>query len=802
MSTPAGQLAPSREPTATDPCEELARRLRAQYADRITGELVVPARDGHYSPLPAGLDPRLAAALHARGVERLYTHQGAAWEAVQAGKHTVIVTPTASGKTLCYNLPVLQTALQSQAKALYLFPTKALAQDQVAELLALNAAGGLGVRAFTFDGDTPGDARKAVRTRGDIVVSNPDMLHQGILPHHTKWAQFFESLRFVVIDEMHSYRGVFGSHVANVLRRLQRICHFYGSQPQFILCSATIANPAELAGELIGAGVTAITESGAPQGAKHLLLWNPPVVNPDLGIRASARSQTTRIAKQAVRRGLKSIVFAQSRLMVEVLTKYLKDAFDRDPRHPARVVAYRGGYLPGERRAMEKQLRESRVDCVVSTSALELGVDIGSLDICVLNGYPGTIAGTWQRLGRAGRRQRTALGVLVASSLPLDQYIIRNPEFFLGASPEQARIDPDQLLILLDHVRCAAFELPFRDGDRFGKEELGELLGYLQEHGVVHREGQQWHWMADSYPANSVSLRSVAEGNFVVIDTTGGAQTVIAEVDYSSAAETLYEGAIYMVQSAPWQVERLDWTGRKAFVTRTRADYYTDAIDYTRLKILERFAEKGGRPGSPVAHGEVHLVRRIAGYKKIRYYTHENIGYGNIDLPDQEMHTTAVWWQVDPAALDAAFDSRQQALDGFLGAGYALHIVAAMRMLSELRDIGRAVGDGNAEWFASVDAGGRGRLLNNQGEALDPGQLQRFIPTLFLYDNYPGGIGISAPLFGARAAIVAAAAQLVSACDCAHGCPSCVGPILASDEVRGHSPKQVALTVLALLSGN
>jgi DEAD/DEAH box helicase domain-containing protein len=812
MSLPAEALAAAPESNAPDPCGELAARLRAQYADRITGELVVPAQGGKYCPLPHDLDPRLAAALRGRGVEQLYTHQGAAWESVRDGQHTVVVTPTASGKTLCYNLPVLQAALQSQAKALYLFPTKALAQDQVAELLALNEAGGLGVRAFTFDGDTPGDARKAVRTRGDIVVSNPDMLHQGILPHHTKWAQFFESLRFVVIDEMHSYRGVFGSHVANVLRRLQRICRFYGSEPQFILCSATIANPAELAGELIGAGVRAVTESGAPQGAKHLLLWNPPVVNPDLGIRASARSQTTRIAKQAVKRGLKSIVFAQSRLMVEVLTKYLKDAFDRDPRHPARVAAYRGGYLPGERRGMEKQLREGRIDCVVSTSALELGVDIGSLDICVLNGYPGTIAGTWQRLGRAGRRQRTALGVLVASSLPLDQYIIRNPDFFLGASPEQARIDPDQLLILLDHVRCAAFELPFHAGERFGKEALDELLGYLQEHGVVHREGQQWHWMADSYPANSVSLRSVAEGNFVVIDTTNGAQTVIAEVDYSSAAETLYEGAIYMVQSAPWQVERLDWTGRKAFVTRTRADYYTDAIDYTRLKILERFdsiekrgqypfSEKKGTDPFFTAHGEVHLVRRIAGYKKIRYYTHENIGYGNIDLPDQEMHTTAVWWQVNPDALDAAFDSRQQALDGFLGAGYALHIVAAMRMLSEPRDIGRAVGDGNAEWFATVGASGRGKLLNSEGETLDPGQLQRFTPTLFLYDNYPGGIGISAPLFAVRTAIVAAAAQLVSACDCAHGCPSCIGPILASDEVRGHSPKQVALRVLALLQG-
>jgi DEAD/DEAH box helicase domain-containing protein len=782
---------------AVDPVEALAARLRTRYGARITGELVVPARQGQYVALPEDLDARLVTALAARGVQRLYTHQGAAWESVQAGKHTVIVTPTASGKTLCYNLPVLQTALRDQARALYMFPTKALAQDQVAELMALNEAGALGVRAFTFDGDTPGDARKAVRTRGDIVVTNPDMLHQGILPHHTKWAQFFESLRYVVIDEMHSYRGVFGSHVANVLRRLQRICRFYGSDPLFILCSATIANPAELASELINARVNAITDSGAPQGAKQLLLWNPPVVNPDLGIRASARSQTTRIAKQAVQRGLKSIVFAQSRLMVEVLTKYMKDAFDRDPRNPARVAAYRGGYLPTERRAMEKKLRAGELDCVVSTSALELGVDIGALDVCVLNGYPGTIAGTWQRLGRAGRRQRTALGVLVASSLPLDQYIIRNPEFFLGASPEQARIDPDQLLILLDHIRCAAFELPFRDGDVFGKEDLGEMLGYLQEHGVVHREGRQWHWMDDSYPANSVSLRSVAEGNFVVIDTSGGAQTVIAEVDYSSAPETIYEGAIYMIQSAPYQVEKLDWEGRKAFVTRTRADYYTDAIDYTRLKAIAP-----AREASLVSRGEVHLVRRIVGYKKIRYYTHENVGYGHIDLPDQEMHTTAVWWQVNPAALDATFESRQQALDGFLGAGYALHIVAAMRMLSEPRDIGRAVGDGNAEWFATVGANGRGQMRNSDGEAVDPLALQQFTPTLFLYDNYPGGIGISAPLFDNRTAVVTAAQALVGACECAQGCPSCIGPILASDEVRGYSPRALALRVLELLTNH
>jgi DEAD/DEAH box helicase domain-containing protein len=799
MSIP---IAPMNAPdplTSQDRADVFAAKLRSDYKERITGELVLPAKQGDYRPLPRDLDTRLIAALRQRGIEQLYTHQAAAWASVQRGRHTVIVTPTASGKTLCYNLPVLQATLREQAKALYLFPTKALAQDQVAELTALNQAADLGVRAFTFDGDTPGDARKAVRTRGDIVVSNPDMLHQGILPHHTKWAQFFESLRYVVIDEMHSYRGVFGSHVANVMRRLRRICRFYGSDPLFILCSATIANPAQLAGALIGDEVNGITESGAPQGRKHLLLWNPPVVNPDLGIRASARSQTTRITRLALHQGLKSIVFARSRLMVEVLTKYLKDAFDRDPRHPARVAAYRGGYLPTERRDMERRLRDGKLDCVISTSALELGVDIGALDVCVLNGYPGTIAATWQRLGRAGRRQRTAVGVLVASSLPLDQYIIRNPDFFLGASPEQARIDADQLLILLDHVRCAAFELPFRDGERFGNQPLGEMLAYLEEHDILHREGDEWHWMSDSYPANSVSLRSVAEGNFLVVDSSAGAKTVIAEVDYSAAPMTIHEGAIYMVQSTPYQVERLDWEGRKAFVTRTRADYYTDAIDYTRLKILEPFEEHQHHHHG-VAQGEVHLVKRITGYKKIRYYSHENVGYGKIELPDQEMHTTAVWWQVNPQALDAAFDSRQIALDGFLGASYALHIIATMRMLAEPGDIGKAVGDGNARWFATIHASGRGEIRDHEDEMIDPARLDRFTPTLFLYDNYPGGIGLSSPLCESRDTIVHDAQQLVADCNCTHGCPSCIGPILASDETRGYSPKQAALEVLSLLT--
>ncbi|MGB5734669.1 MAG: DEAD/DEAH box helicase, partial [Thiohalocapsa sp.] len=343
---------------AADGDERLARLLaglKRKYTGRITGELAMPALSARYLNLPADMHPDLRRALAARGLERLYSHQRAAWDLARADRHLVVATPTASGKTLCYNLPVLDAVLSRGAKALYLFPTKALAQDQVAELAELNRSGRagapeLGVKAFTFDGDTPGDARKAVRTRGDIVLSNPDMLHQAILPHHTKWAQFFESLAFVVVDELHSYRGVFGAHVANVFRRLNRICRFYGSAPRFIFASATIANPDELASKLIGEPVAAITDSGAPRGARHLLLWNPPVIDPDLGIRASARSQTTRIARAATRAGLKNIVFARSRLMVEVITKYLKDVFDRDPRRPPRVLAYRGGYLPSERR--------------------------------------------------------------------------------------------------------------------------------------------------------------------------------------------------------------------------------------------------------------------------------------------------------------------------------------------------------------------------------------------------------------------------------------------------------------------
>jgi len=779
--------------------QALLARLNRKYGDRITGTIHLPAEAGRYAAFPQHLSYAMRAALASRGITQFYSHQRAAFDATAAGKHIVVVTPTASGKSLCYHVPVIEAVRETRAKALYLFPTKALAQDQVAELLELNRAGALSVRAYTFDGDTPADARQAIRVHGDIVVSNPDMLHQAILPHHTKWAQFFENLRYVVIDEVHTYRGVFGSHVANVLRRLRRICEFYGVAPQFIACSATIGNPKEHAEALIGADVEAITESGAPRGERHILLWNPPVINADLGIRASARSQSMRIARNAVRAALKTIVFASSRLMVEVLTKYLKDVFDHDPRKPERVRAYRGGYLPTERRETERALRAGSIDAVVTTSALELGVDIGALDVAVLNGYPGSIAATWQRLGRAGRRQRASLGVLVASSQALDQYIIRHPEFFSSAPPETARIAPDQLLILLDHIRCAAFELPFARGDRFGTTVADDFLDVLAESGVLHREGGRWDWIADSYPAQAVSLRSVADGNFVVIDRTDGKQTIIAEVDFSGAALTLYEGAIYMVQSQPFQVETLDWQGRKAFVTQTSADYYTDAIDFTKLKELERFDGANSGRGT-CHHGEVHVVRHVSGYKKIRFYSHETIGYGPVALPDHELQTSAVWWQVAQATLERAFASRQDALDGFLGAAYALHTTASLHVMAEARDLRKAVGSANGAAFATYDAKGRGQWRNADGKSTPLERTSAFLPSIYLYDNYPGGIGLSEPLFHKAPTLIGDALELVRACACTVGCPACVGPVLAGEESGERAPKHLAATALELFA--
>src|SRR6266704_2184187 len=480
------------------------------FADRDhNGELLTairhfPAREAQWADFPAWVNADLAAAYAAKGIRRLYTHQANAAEAVHAGKNVVIVTPTASGKTLCYNLPVLNATLEnSDWRALYLFPTKALAQDQLAELHDLNQRLENRFGVFTYDGDTPADARRSIREKGHIVLTNPDMLHTGILPHHTRWTRLFENLRYIVLDELHTYRGVFGSHLCNVLRRLRRIARFYGRDPQFICCSATIANPGDLAARLLETDVEVLNANGAPAAEKTFVFYNPPVVNRALGIRRSYINEASRVAQEFLKHELQTIVFANSRLHTEILLTCLQRANPHLPGKPETIRGYRGGYLPNERREIERGLRVGKIRGVVSTNALELGIDIGSLDVAVLAGYPGTIASTWQRMGRAGRRSGMSVAVLVASSTPLDQFIVNHPEYFLSQPPEMGLINPDNIHILISHLQCATFELPFRSDERFGGHDVSDLLEFLRDRGFIHRAGNKWHWSFFNDPATT-----------------------------------------------------------------------------------------------------------------------------------------------------------------------------------------------------------------------------------------------------------------------------------------------------------
>ncbi len=734
-----------------------------------------PSSDGVFAEFPAAIDPRLRTTLVKRGITRLYSHQAEAFEHIDAGRHVVIVTPTASGKTLCYNLPVLNLLLRDDgACAMYLFPTKALAEDQLQELHGEIEATGSDLRAFTFDGDTPQDARKAIRQRANVVLTNPDMLHSGILPHHTRWARFFENLRYVVIDELHYYRGVYGSHLANLLRRLRRICEFYNSKPQFICCSATIANPRELAQSLTGDPFELIERNGAPRGEKFFIFYNPPVVNRQLGIRRSYIHETRRMAMKFIEHNLQTLVFANNRLATEVLVTYLKDACDKGPRPSETVRGYRGGYLPRERREIERQIREGKVRAVVATNALELGIDIGSLDAVVMAGYPGTIASSWQRAGRAGRRQSTSAAVLVASSAPLDQYIVEHPDYFFGRSPEHAHINADNLEILLAHLKCAAFELPLREGEPFGSHETGDLCRFLEEAGFLHHSAGAWHWTQDSYPANAVSLRAVTSDNFVVIDITGEPK-VIAEVSFPVALVSLHEKAIYLHERNQFHVERFDYEERKAYVKSVDCDYYTDAIDYTQVKTLQEF-ESGPLNGASRAYGDVRVNRQIVGFKKIKFYTMENVGAGRLSMPEQEMHTTAFWLHF-PATFLARFaeftPSERQA--GLSGLGNALRTVASLLLMCDPRDLGVALTEEIA------------------------GGLTAYEPNLYLYDAYPGGIGQSGPLYRMIGRLLAQTAELLAGCGCEAGCPSCVGPAGEVGE-RGKAVVGRILTELAASS--
>jgi len=758
-------------------------RIGGQDVDRpdtpdlhVTAVRRLPAVAAQLAPFPAALDPRLTRALVSRGVEQLYTHQAEAIEHALAGRHTVVVTPTASGKTLCYNAPVLDAILKDpSSRALYLFPTKALAQDQLAELQtmceALDAATGEKIGVFTYDGDTPQDARRTIRSRAQIVLSNPDMVHSGILPHHPRWAKLFENLRYVIIDELHAYRGVFGSHLCNVLRRLRRICRHYGSNPVFLCSSATIRNPRELAERLTEQPFELVDRNGAPRGEKFFVFVNPPVVNHQLGIRRSYLAETRRVASEFLKRNLQLIVFAQSRLSTEILTTYLKDDFEGVPGGPEKIRGYRGGYLPLRRREIEKGLRDGAVRAVVSTNALELGIDIGALDVSIMAGYPGTIAATWQRAGRAGRRSGRSAAVMVASSAPLDQFVVRNPSYFFDASPERALIDPDNLHILVDHIKCAAFELPFSATETFGRPDAQEILGILSEQGLVHRAGEEapWTWTNESYPADAVSLRSVSSDNFVIVDITQETR-VIGETDFTSGPGTLHPKAIYIVEGQLFQVERLDFEGRKAFVRSIDCDYYTTAITYTKVTPIDTFVSAPLR-----SHGEVHVVSRVVGFKKIKFYTNENVGSGELDLPEQQMHTTAYWLTIPAGVMGALPFASDDRRDGVVGLAFALKQVAQLLLMCDAHDIGLSINSGES------DAA--------QSSATSP-------QTIFVYDNYPGGIGFSAPLYDVHGELLAHTRKLIAECECESGCPGCVGPI-------GHTgplAKGAALRILDILT--
>ncbi|MFD2612154.1 DEAD/DEAH box helicase [Paenibacillus gansuensis] len=738
-------------------------RQTPDIMNQVTHWHTIPPRDASYAPFPGDLHPDLAAALTERGIGQLYTHQAASYREVRDGRHVVTVTPTASGKTLCYNLPVVQKIMEDEsARALYLFPTKALSQDQVAELQELADTMEADIKTHTYDGDTPPTVRQAIRNAGHIVVTNPDMLHSAILPHHTKWVKLFENIKYIVIDEVHSYRGVFGSHVANVIRRLKRICKFYGSSPRFICASATIENPQEHAERLIGEKVSLVNTNGAPAGEKHFVFYNPPVVNQQLGIRRSSVLETRKLAGSLLKQGIQTIVFARSRVRVEILLTYLQDLVQHELGSKS-IRGYRGGYLPKLRREIEKGLRSGEIRGVVSTNALELGIDIGQLQACVLNGYPGTIASTWQQSGRAGRRQGSSITFMVASSNPLDQYIIQNPDYFFEKPPERALIHPDNLIILIDHVKCAAYELPFETGEKFGDESLSDILEFMVEEKILHYVNNRWYWMEQSFPAHDISLRSAAQENFIIVDITAPGHRVIGETDRFSAPTLIHEEAIYIHEGVQYQVEKLDYEEKKAYVREVNVDYFTDASMAVQLKVLHVDREKND--GVLLRqYGEVTVNAKPTIFKKIKLRTHENIGSGPIHLPEEELHTSSYWFSFnEEVAVRKTTNEMQFAL---LGIANVLIHIAPLYLMCDPMDI-RVVPQVKA--------------------------IHTKLPTVYFYDRYPGGIGLSERLYEVHDQLLEQAQTLIRNCGCMSGCPACVGPI----EEVGLLGKQQALELLA-----
>lgn len=846
----------------------------AQTAPNLVAWQTLPSRPAQLHPFPTDLPAPIKQNLVAAGFHSLYSHQIEAWTHARAGESVILSTGTASGKTLAYNLPVFASLLQiPNARAIYLFPTKALAQDQLSNLQSLISTiqSSVTLSAAIYDGDTPQAARSSIRKNARIVLSNPDMLHTGILPHHTNWLEFFSNLKFVVIDETHTYRGVFGSHVANVIRRLKRVANFYGAAPQFILASATIGNPKELAERLVEQPFHLIDNDGSARGPRHFLMYNPPLVDESLGLRKSSLLESVRLAQDLLTQNIQSVVFARSRRSVELILRYLQENQSQVSNlqspmtnYPLPIRGYRSGYLPTQRREIEKGLRDGTVKTVVATNALELGIDIGGLGAAILVGYPGTVASARQQAGRAGRGLESAVSVLIASATPLDQFLAHHPEYFFDRSPEQALVNPDHLLILLEHLRCAMFELPFQKGEGFGAlpgSVIDEYMQFLLSNNEAHLSHEKYYWMADQYPAANISLRSASpQGVVLQATTTDDRPLTIGTVDGESALWMVHPGAIYLHEAQTFFVKDLNLEQHIAYLKPVESDYYTEPLQNTEVTVLSTTAESpspeaersGGEGENNIATkawGELQVTTQVKGFRKRRWYTHENLGEEPLDLPPTDLQTTGYWvslseatvtrlreagmWTNDPNNYGpdwAKTRDRVRARDKYTcqvcgavesGRQHDVHHKVPFRAFTSLAEANRlenlttlcpschhkveqnvrmksglsglAYVLGNlAPLFLMCDAG-------DLGTHVEPVENQNFgQPTVVMYDLVPAGIGFSEKLFEMHEELIVRALELVSQCPCADGCPSCVGP----GGENGYGGKQEALEILKELTSN
>ncbi|NPV79981.1 MAG: DEAD/DEAH box helicase [Firmicutes bacterium] len=771
--------------------ESFLGRVKAwpDYQDQIIHVESIPARAPIYGTLSEPLSPRLSKILSEMGIENLYSHQVSAIDAIRAGKDVTIVTSTASGKTLCYNIPVIERLCQasdasgatpsSGPRALYVFPTKALAQDQLRGILRFKDIDpDLPIVAGAYDGDTPAATRKKLRERGNVILTNPDMLHQGILPHHPSWSSFFANLEFVVIDEIHSYRGVFGSNVANVLRRLSRILRHYRANPRFICCSATIANPGEFSEKLTGRKMTVIDNDGSPKGPKKFVFWNPPFVGKGQAERKSSNAEAERLLAELISQRTPAIGFVKARVVAELIYRYVQDRLQRiAPSLVNCIKPYRGGYLPEERRAIEQALFSGELLGVVSTNALELGVDIGGLDAALIVGYPGTIASTWQQAGRAGRSGEEALAILIANDSAIDQYLMHHPDYFFGKPVESAIIDPHNPYVVARHLRCAAFELPIgpEDVELFG-DYTQPILEILQDRREVIRVGDRWYWKKTGYPADQVRLRNMSDNTYNIVDSSAGVDggKVIGTMDELSAFEQIHPQAIYMHDGETYFVRDLDINQRVAYVEPINADYFTQSVAERRVQVDSEEESKVWRKVR-LSFGELTVMSMVYMFKKIKFYSRDSLGFGKIALPPQTMETTGFWLPLPPELAKHVSEWGRDPMEGLLGVGNVINEVIPLFVMCDPRDIGTA-----------VDASNLG------------------FPTLFVYDRYPGGVGFSERSFSMIEEIISSCLDVITECTCENGCPSCVGapevPFSQYDpdtSPRGRIPdKDAALIIL------